>query len=87
MKLMQEFNLRIQYVKKKDNILTNSLSCRPFLNAVFLVEETMIDTIKGFYMDDVLFSIPFESFSKDSRNQEKFDKFSTYVLDVDILHY
>jgi len=54
---------------------------------VFLVEETMIDTIKGFYMDDVLFSIPFESFSKDSRNQEQFDKFSTYVLDVDILHY
>ena len=87
MKLMQEFNLQIQYVKDKDNTLADSLSHRPFLIVVFLVKWTMIDTIKGFYGDDVFSSTLFESLSKDFKTQKEIYKFSTYVLDADILHY
>ena len=59
MKLMQEFNFEIQYMKDKENVVIHSLSRRPFPNAVFLVKDTIVDKIKRFYKDDMLFSIHF----------------------------
>ena len=82
-----KFNFKIQYIKDKEYIVTYSLSRRQILNGMSFLKETMFDNIKGFYRDDRLFSIPFESLSKVSRNQEEIDKFSTYVLDVGILYY
>ena len=64
---MQESNFEIQYVKGKKNMIADSLSCRPFSNAISLVKDTILDKIKGCYKDDVCFSIPFESLSKESR--------------------
>ena len=57
MELMQVFNFEIQYVKGKENSLVDSLSRRPFINAMSLVKDTLFDNIKGFYRDDVLISI------------------------------
>ena len=84
---MQEFNFEIQYVKSKENVVADTLSHKPFLNAVSLVKYTILDEIKGGYKDDVFYSIHFESLSKEARFQEEIDKFSAYALDVDILYY
>ena len=87
MELMQEFNFEIQYVKGKKNVVAYSLSRRSFSNAVPLVKDITLDKIKGYYMDDVFFSIHFESLSKKSRTQEEIDKLSTYALDSHTLFY
>ena len=62
---MQVFNFEIQYVKGKENSLVDSLSRRPFINAMSLVKDTLFDNIKGFYRDDALISIFFESLSRE----------------------
>lgn len=54
---MLEFNFKIQYVKGKVNALADFLSQRPILNAMFLMKDIMLDTNKGFYENDVFFSI------------------------------
>ena len=46
MELMQKFNFEIQYVKGKKMVVADSLSRRPYLNAMFLVEYTIFDQIK-----------------------------------------
>jgi hypothetical protein len=52
-----------------------------------LVKDTMLDNIKGIYMDDAFFFIFFWEFVKKSITQKKFDDFSTYVMIACILHY
>jgi len=74
-------------VKGKENVVAYTLSRRSFLNAVSLLNVTILNQIKGGYEDDVFFSILFESLSKETRNKEKIDKFSTYALDANILYY
>lgn len=54
---MQEFNFEIQYVKDKENVVVDYLSRRQFLNAMYIVKDTIFDQIKGCYKDDVFFSI------------------------------
>ena len=40
-----------------------------------LVKDVMFDNIKEVYRDDVFFSIPFKSLSKESRRHEEIDNF------------
>ena len=68
---MQKFNFETQYVKGKENFLTDFLLRRPFLNAMSLMNDIMLNNIKGFYRDDTFFSIHFESLSKEFRTLEK----------------
>ena len=79
MKLMQKFNFKIPYVKDKENVVADSLSRRPFSNAVSLVKDTILDKIKRWYRADVLFFISFESLSKEARTEEEIDKFAAYT--------
>lgn len=73
MELMKEFTFEIRYVKGKKNVVTDSLSRRPFFNVMSLVKDTMLDNIKEFYKKDVFFFILFESLSKESKVQEEID--------------
>lgn len=68
-------------------MLVNSLSRGPFVNVVSLVRDIMLKNIKPFCRDDMLFSILFESLSKEFRKQEEIDKYLAYVLDAQILYY
>ena len=74
---MQKINFEIQYVKGIDYVLANFLSHRPFVNVVSLFKNSILDIIKAFYGDDVFFSTHFESLLKESRTQEKIEKYST----------
>lgn len=72
--LMQKINFKIQCVKRVDYVLADSLSHRPFVNAVDLLKNIILNSIKPFYTEDVFFSTHFASLLKETRTQEAIDK-------------
>ena len=71
LEFMHELILRSLYITRKENVVIDSLSRRPFVDVVSLVRDTMFDNIKYFYRNDVFLFICFESLSKKSRTQEE----------------
>ena len=65
----------------------DTLSHSPFVNAVHVVKDNTFDIIKPLYRDDMFFSIRFESLSKESRTQEKTDKFDCLCPKCEHLYY
>lgn len=87
MKLLQQFDFDIEYVKCKENVVVDSLSKRPMANAILCIRNSLIDEIKAHYVNDDIFKFLVESLSKDFIIVEEIKTFKFYKLKDGMLHF
>ena len=87
MKLSQEFDFDIEYVKGKENVVANVLLKRSLANAISCITNSLIDVIKMNNYNDDFLKIPFKSLSKEARTMNEIDDFKFFELKDEVLYH
>lgn len=87
MELLQEFDFEIEYVKERKIVVADALSRRLMANAISYIKNSLIDEIKMRYVDDEIFSLPYESLIKESKTRKEIEQFKFCELKDGILYY
>jgi hypothetical protein len=82
-----DFGLTMHYIKGKENILANALSCWSLANAISMVRNVVIEDIQNYYVQDEWFKENYESLKKNGRTHKKIQKYVAYIFNNDKLYY
>jgi hypothetical protein len=77
----------MQYVKGKDNVVVDALSCCPLVNAIYMVKNIVMLEINKYYTQDQLFKKPYENFEKEHKTLEIYIFYQAYTLDGGAAYY
>jgi len=82
-----DFGSTMHYIKGKENFLANAFSHWPLANAISMVNNTVIEDIQNYYVQDEWFKEHYESFLKNDKTHEEIQKYMAYILNNDKLYY